>query len=235
MKKLAPILVCLALAALSTGCGTLRKIWRSDEAQAAIAADVQRLAGTDQLAARFDAAEERNQLAYAFTWLTAQKAGITETDARDWIAGRTNPADDDSGEEVVPADVDAVDFAALSWQYGGFDGAKAKLDSPRLSGLSASGTTIRYKWDVGLSGWGLANADAGALACLFVTRSDGAIVGGKFDWVSTSRSSRSLENVTGGYNGWTLADVPNPTRIYFVVVSSDGRKRSNIVAADWSR
>ena len=224
-----------ALFVATTGCSTIRKIWTSEETQSAIAADVQRLAGTDKLAAKFDAAEERAQLAYAFTWLTAEKQGITETDARDFLAGKTKPEDEAEEAEPVPADVDAVDFALLQWKFGGVDGSKAKLDSPRVADLRASDSSIRYTWKTGLSGWGLANADAGALACLFVERSDGSIVGGKFDWVSTSRSSRGLENVFGGYNGWSLEGVPNPTRICFVVLSADGRKRSNVVSAEWSR
>lgn len=233
MKKL--ILLALAVAVLlSTGCGTLRKLWTSDETQAAIAADVQKLAGTDKLAAKFDAAEERQQLSYAFLVLSAQKAGITETDARDFLAGRSAPAQDDTTPDADP-DADAIDFACLSWKFGGVDGSKAKLDSPRISGLTAGSKSLSYKWDKGLSAWGLANDDASALACLFVEREDGSIVGGKFDWVSTSRSSRDLENVYDGYSGWTLDGVPNPCKCYFLVLSRDARKRSNILAAEWKR
>ncbi|MBQ7252125.1 MAG: hypothetical protein IJS32_05930, partial [Kiritimatiellae bacterium] len=115
--------ICQCLA--TTGCSTIRKIWRSEETQAAIAADVQKLAGTDVLAAKFDAAEERAQLAYAFTWLTAEKQGISETDARDFLAGKTKPEDEAEEAEPVPADVDAVDFALLQWKFGGVDGSKA--------------------------------------------------------------------------------------------------------------
>ena len=233
MKKL--ILLALLLAALlSTGCGTLRKLWTSEETQAAIAADVQKLAGTDKLAAKFDAAEERAQLTYAFSWLTAQKAGITETDARDFLAGRSDDSEN-SDDSAVPADLDAVDFASLQWKFGGVAGSKAKLDSPRISALSAGSKSISYKWDKGLSAWGLANDDASALACLFVEREDGSIVGGKFDWVSTSRASRGLENVFDGYSGWTLDGVPNPCKCYFLVLSRDARKRSNIAATEWNR
>jgi len=235
MKKLSLLLSAVLAVSVLSGCSTLRKIWKSDATQSAIAADVQRLAGTDKLAQKFDAAEERSQLAYAFTWLTAEKAGITETQARDWLANRgAAPA----GEGEAPEDAaaaDAIDFASLEWKFGGENGSKAALSTPRLSNLKASATSISYKWEKGLDDWGLAKEDAGALACLFVTRLDGSVVGGKFDWVSTSRSSRGLENVLDGYEGWTLADVPATTKIYFVVLSKDCRKRSNVVSCDWTR
>ncbi len=228
-------LVLVAAAMWGTGCSSL-----TPEALEAGAAQARKLAGTagieERLAAveeRMAAGEERDRLAYAFTWLTAEKAGITETAARDWLAGRTAPSEDEAEEPA--ADVDAVEFAKLKWKFGGKDGSKAALSSPRLSGLKAGSKSISYKWEQGLSDWGLSNGDAGALACLFVERSDGEIVGGKFDWVSTSRSSRGLENIFEGYSGWTLDGVPNPAKCYFVVLSSDGRKRSNIVGAEWKR
>jgi hypothetical protein len=223
---------CAILGQFLTGCASLRKIWSSDETQAAIASNVQRIAGTDKLAERFDAAEERNQLSYAFTWLTAEKAGISETDARDWLAKRNAGSGDAAPPEEEAADVDAIDFATLKWTFGGVDGSKAKLDSPRLSNLRASANEVSYKWDVGLSGWGMAHDQASALCCLFVEKSDGSIIGGKFDWVSTSRRTRSLTNILGGYGGWSLADVPNPCKIYFLALTEDGR---NVISGEWAR
>ena len=210
--------------------------------EAAIAADVQRIAGTDAIAAntagladRVGVLEDQARLTYGLVGAIARAQGITATDARDWAAAQ-DPAPPEEEEKPADADnPDAVDFGKLAWKVGGKDCHGAKLDSPRLSRLKASAKGISYKWDTGLSGWGLSNAEAGALACLFVERSDGAIVGGKFDWVSTSRASRGFENIFAGYNGWSLEGVPNPCRIYYVVVSSDGRKRSNIVSAEWKR
>ena len=230
----AVIALCAIVSPLLSGCSTLWNEEQANKAAEAISPALRKLAGTDELNAKFDAAEERANLAYAFSWLTAEKLGISETDARDWLANR-NAAPDEEAEEAAPADVDAVDFALLQWKSGGVDGSKAKLDSPRLSGLRASASSISYTWDVGLDAWGLARDDAGALACLFVEKSDGSIVGGKFDWVSTSRSARGLENIYGGYSGWNLSDVPNPCTIYYVVVDKAGRRRSNVVTANWSR
>ena len=222
----------LVLAAWFTGgCAALK----SPETQEAIVQQAQKLVGTDQVLQRFDAAEERQQLTYAFAWLTAEKAGITETQARDWLAGRGRGGDQDAQDEQDAAAVDAVDFASLKWAFGGVDGSGAALSSPRLSGLKARGESISYHWDAGLSGWGLADGDAGALACFFVERENGEIVGGKFDWVSTSRSTRGLENIFSGYAGWTLEGIGNPCKCWFVAVSRDGKKRSNVVGAEWQR
>lgn len=242
MKKLSLLLSAVLAVSVLSGCSTLRKIWKSDATQSAIAADVQKIAGTDAIAAntasladRVGVLEDQARLTYGLVGAIAKAQGITATDARDWAAQQDAPAPE---EEEAPADAenpDAIDFAGLAWKFGSFDGSKAKLDSPRLSHLKASAKGISYKWDTGLAGWGLANADAGALACLFVERSDGSIVGGKFDWVSTSRSSRGLENVFGGYNGWTLEGVPNPCTVYYVVVDKAGRRRSNVVSATWQR
>ena len=85
-----------------------------------------------------------------------------------------------------------------------------------------SRNSLSYSWTGDtLASWGLAYDDASAaLACLFVQKADGSWVGGKFDWISTSRRSRGLENIQLGYGGWTLAGVPNPCAAAFVIVSA---------------
>ncbi|MGI5868654.1 MAG: hypothetical protein ACOX9C_04310 [Kiritimatiellia bacterium] len=131
------------------------------------------------------------------------------------------------------AALDQAEFAALQWRYGGFDGSRARLDSPRLSNLRADGSRLWYKWDVGLSGWGLGHGDAGAVCAVFFLKDDGAWVGGKFDWVSTSRSDRELKHVES-YSNWPSSGIRLPWRgkVAFVVVSADGRRRSNVLVAE---
>ena len=48
-------------------------------------------------------------------------------------------------------------------------------------------------------------------------------------------SSRDFVNIYGGYGGWSLANVPNPCPAAFVIISSDGKKRSNVLVGSWSR
>lgn len=134
--------------------------------------------------------------------------------------------------EQPPDDAsDAVAYSSLQWRWGGFNGAKARLDAPRISGLSLrNGNRVYYKWDVGLGAWGLAHTDPGAICAVFFER-DGVWAGGKFDWVSTSRSDRELKHVTS-YNNWPQSGITLPWngRVAFVVVSADGKRRSNVVS-----
>lgn len=127
--------------------------------------------------------------------------------------------------------VDNVDYNLLSWRYGGFNGSGAQLDTPRLSNLSCDGRSVSYRWDVGMSGWGLGNGDAGAICAVFFLR-DGEWIGGKFDWVSKSRASRELKHVEA-YSNWPTSGIKLPWkgRVAFVVVSADGRFRSNVLTA----
>ena len=127
---------------------------------------------------------------------------------------------------------DAMDYALLRWQYGGVNAGGAKLDSPRLSSLSCNGRAVSYRWEVGMSGWGLGNGDAGAICAIFFER-DGQWIGGKFDWVSVSRTNRELKHVES-YSNWPSSGIKLPWRgkVAFVVVSADGRKRSNVVIAE---
>jgi hypothetical protein len=74
------------------------------------------------------------------------------------------------------------------------------------------------------------------VACLFVQRSDGKWVGGKFDWISSSRTTRDFNNILDKpYLGWNLNGVPNPCSVVYVVVKADGKKRSNTIRGEWRR
>jgi len=132
--------------------------------------------------------------------------------------------------ETVQADVnDAIPFADLSFCWGGFKGSSAILSTPRISALSVSFSRMSIRWDIGLSGWGLSDGDyTGALACLFC-KVDGQWIGGKFDWISTSRSTRDFKNIHSGYGGWSVSDFNRAETYAFVVVSKDGKKRSNVI------
>ena len=151
---------------------------------------------------------------------------------RDWRDSQTNAPAVPPGAQ----DADEAEYSAFTWAYGGFDGSRAALSEPRIASLRMDGMSgLSYRWaGPDLSVWGLGHTDAGALACLFVRRSDGSWIGGKFDWISSSRTTRDFKNL-GGYNGWTLAGIPNPCRAAFVIVSADGRRRSNVITADWRR
>lgn len=150
----------------------------------------------------------------------------------------SSDADSGSGTEhsAAASGADAVAYSSLNWTYGGVSLPGAVHSGVTISGLSVSGSSLSFTYDVNISAWGASSTDASkALACAFVKNSSGQWVGGKFDWISSSRSSRGLEHVTGGYNGWSLSGVPNPTEIAFVIVSPDGTKRSNVLTGTWQR
>ena len=164
---------------------------------------------------------------------------------RNWRAEQTNapavppdapPATPETPTQPDTPAADEADYSAFTWAFGGFHGSRAALSEPRIAALRMNGLSgLSYRWaGPNLSAWGLGHTDAGALACLFVRRSDGSWIGGKFDWISTSHTTRDFKNL-GGYQGWTLEGIPNPCRAAFVIVSADGRRRSNVIAADWRR
>lgn len=141
-------------------------------------------------------------------------------------------------EGSVPGNIasDAVPFGALNFCYGGANGSGAEYVPAEIHGLRMSRGSLSYSWgSKNLSSWGLSKGDAGALCCLFVQKADGSWVGGKFDWISTSRTSRPLDNVFKHYCGWSLQGVPNPCQAAFVIISKNGKKRSNVISTTWRR
>ena len=130
---------------------------------------------------------------------------------------------------------DEVSFGSLNWTYGGVNGSGATHSGVTISGLSASGMSMSFNYVTDLSAWGASHDDASkALACFFVKNNAGQWVGGKFDWISSSRTSRELDHLTN-YEGWTLRDIPNSTDAAFVIITPDGSKRSNIIKTQWQR
>ena len=130
---------------------------------------------------------------------------------------------------------DSVPFSSLRWSYGGVHASGASPSAVTISGLSCSKNGLSFHYVRNLSAWGLSNSNAHALACLFVQKSDGSWVGGKFDWISSSRTTRDFKNINGGYNGWNLRGVPNPCKVAFVIVDGSCGRRSNVISGTWRR
>ena len=118
----------------------------------------------------------------------------------------------------------------LDFRYGGFDGSKAVEDfSTQIEFFQFSSAGMSYQWaSSSLRPWGLNDTDAGALACAFYW--DGSRwIGGKFDWISTSRTTRSWENIRGHYNGWDPDAFFSAKKHAFCIVSRDGKRRTNLL------
>lgn len=139
------------------------------------------------------------------------------------------------GKNQPAANIDEANYDEFTWKYGGEDFSKAQYDGSVIVRLVDIGKNdIYYLWERNLSNWGLAWAQADAVACAFLLNKDGQWVGGKFDWTSSSRTDRDFGHFTN-YKGWSLADIPNPTQMAFVVVEDGGRRRSNVITGTWTR
>lgn len=149
----------------------------------------------------------------------------------------TPPAVDAEKPKPIPHPAgDYADFSAFNFKYGSFRGAGAVADeNVEIGNLKLNPNGLSLTWVRGLEAWGLAYAEASALACFFVKNPNGDWVGGKFEWISTSRSTRTFNNIYDGYNGWILSDIPNPTDAALVIVSENGKKRSNVIGGEWRR
>lgn len=140
-------------------------------------------------------------------------------------SGSAEPAS--SATEAAPAPAVALDF-----RYGGFHGEKAK-EKPgcRIGSLRVTMDGLSFKWEHGgCETLGAAGHEdySKTVACAFYW--DGSKwVGGKFDWISTSRTSRTFENVRSGYGGWDAVAFFRATKHAFCIVSVDGKKRSNLI------
>lgn len=130
-----------------------------------------------------------------------------------------------------------VDFSELEWVYGGFDGGAAQpVAGCEISGLKVTERGMSYQWIAG--GCHLLGAPENdahnasyTLACLFCYI-EGRWVGGKFDWISTDRSTRGFENIEGGYKGWDTEAIRKAEAFAFVIVSKDGKRRSNAITVE---
>lgn len=151
-------------------------------------------------------------------------------------AGEESSAETPAAAEEKPAepvpDADAVAFSSLGWDYGGFKGGKATpVDGCEIGSLKVSSSGMSYKWvEGGCEQLGASSRTAADCICaLFVKGKDGQWRGGKFDWISTSRTTRSFENIKGEYHGWPTDAIESATGYAFVIVSKDGKRRSNVI------
>ena len=188
---------------------------------------------------------ENSEKEAGVSWNGAAKPAATPEPAAETVSAETSgsaaPSASSSDASAPPAAADgsevadAVPFSSLRWTFGGENGSRAVQSGVVVTGLSLGRTSMSFRYVKNLSAWGRSNGQIADYACFFVQKSDGSWVGGKFDWISSSRTSRDFENVFDGYAGWSLAGVPNPCNAAFVIVSGDCKRRSNVIAGTWSR
>lgn len=153
-----------------------------------------------------------------------------------WL--KNHPQDDPATAEAAAADPASAEAAAtvagpvLDFRWGGFRGGGAAEDpATQIRDFRMDKNGMRYVWAKGdLGNWGLARESAGALICAFYfDEKEQRWIGGKFDWISTSRLTRSWKNVYAGYNGWKAEPFFAAKRRAICICSADGRKRTNLL------
>ena len=129
-----------------------------------------------------------------------------------------------------PVDPDEIPYSTLDFCWGGYKGKNNEVKA-RIKGLKISGSKMSYSWASG----GCENLGASSktdykatVACLFC-RIDGKWKGGKFDFISTSRTSRSFENIFDSYNGWDPKAIEKASAFAFVICSVKNGSRTNVI------
>lgn len=127
--------------------------------------------------------------------------------------------------------------AKLVFRFGGFNGGNAaETPAAQIGSLHMSRSGMSYKWLKGgceqLGAKSRTDCD-NTLACAFFwSDKENAWIGGKFDWVSTSRTTRDFKNLNSGYGGWTPEEFFWAPRRAFCIVSKDGKKRTNLLVTE---
>ena len=122
----------------------------------------------------------------------------------------------------------------VEYAYGGVDFNRAKEDPDAVIGnLKVNSDSMSYSWMAGnLRGWGLSDGDANALAIFAVKDSSGKYKGGKFEWISKSRTTRAFTNIKSGYSGWPKDAVQKAKGYAFCICSKDASKRTNWITCE---
>jgi hypothetical protein len=141
--------------------------------------------------------------------------------------------DGEQSPSVPPATTDKS-APAIRWACGGFDGSRAvETTDAQVGSVRMDAKGMRYKWTSGgCEALGAVSARdySHTIAAAFYWDGE-AWIGGKFDWISTSRTSRDFTNIKDGYHGWNWRAFVDAERRAFCIVSSDGKKRTNLAEA----
>lgn len=177
---------------------------------------------------------------YDFVTNSIQRAVTQLEKTRERDAAAEDPATTSTGEheehgEGAQASSDSPSSPSspvLVFKYGGFKGDKAVEDSRcRISQLKIGSDSLTFRWDTKIPGdWKRETLEKGPMIVVAAFVWDGGRwIGGKFDWIEESRSSRSLENIKGGYGGWDGTSWTAAKKHAVCVVSADGKFRSNLL------
>lgn len=147
-----------------------------------------------------------------------------------WL--KHHPQDDAGATAPAAGQAATVAGPVLDFRWGGFRRGGAVEDpATQIKDFRMDRNGMRYAWAKGdLSNWGLERTSTGALICAFYwDEGEKKWIGGKFDWVSSSRTTRDWKNIYAGYNGWQASPFFAAARRAICIVSADGRKRTNLI------
>jgi hypothetical protein len=121
-------------------------------------------------------------------------------------------------------------FPQLKWTCGGINGANAVLTEAKIKNLTVSQKQMAYDWETGgCENLGATSpTDYRCRACLFCHIGN-EWVGGFWEYISTSRRTRSLANILGKYKGWNISMVQKADKFAFLIVSASGDRRTNVI------
>ena len=124
-----------------------------------------------------------------------------------------------------------IEKIPFEWRYGNFNGSKAKEDpNVVIANFTMNDKSMKIKWVKGMDAWGYERSDPKGVACIFYyDEVEKKYIGGKFEYISTSRSTRDWKNISGKYGGWNYTKFINAKKYAFLVTSEKGTKRTNIV------
>ncbi len=130
-----------------------------------------------------------------------------------------------------PASADAVDYTLLDWRWGNFKGAKASLSPARIKGLKVGSGSLSYAWERGSCSDldAACTHDKPCCTCALFCHVAGKWVGGKFEHISTDRTSRGLGNVQEGYGGWDPSALSRADAYAFVILDDGAKRRTNVI------
>lgn len=167
-----------------------------------------------------------------FVTNAAQRAVVVLREARDGASTSAGGCEKNGEGAQASSDSPSIPPSpALLFRFGGVKATPAEDGRCRLSKLKIGSDSLSIHWDTGIpSDWKRGDTKKGPmiLACAFY-EDGGKWVGGKFDWIDEHRSSRSLENIHGGYGGWNAGAWNAAKKRAFCVMSFDGKYRSNLL------
>lgn len=141
--------------------------------------------------------------------------------------GKVISRDGGQGEIPTPDGKDAVNISRVEWVSPNKIDLSKALITLEMKSARIEGSNVRVDYKPPASWW---KSDTDAMKFprgIIAWESGGKVIVGHFDWFKKGQTVKTLGNVTNGYLK-ARPSVGQP--IYFLIVSNDGRERTNVCA-----